>query len=91
VVDYSDTTTALVGVAILRKYPNSIVLFLEVDMTTDLDKDTYINYCFILRGKYRDFLKIKEFILDSNESKLLFDKCSFSPLICKERIPTEEE
>jgi hypothetical protein len=58
----------------------------------DLDKETFINFSFIIRGKYGDFLKIKEYILENTDGKLLYDRCSFSPLICKERIlPPEEE
>jgi len=58
-------------------------------MNTDLDKETYLNYCFILRGKYGEFLKIKEFVNDNTGAKLLFDKVSFASLICKEKIPQE--
>lgn len=58
---------------------------------TDLDKETYVNYCFIVRGKYRSFLDAKQYILDKDDSHLLYDKCSFSPLVCKERILPEVE
>jgi len=60
-------------------------------MSDDLDKETYVNYCFIVRGKYGSFLEVKEYILENTDSKMLFDKCSFSPLICKERVPNLEE
>lgn len=61
-------------------------------MTDGLEGDTFVNYCFICRGKIRDFWEIKKFILDNEEdSQILFDKISLSNLICKERITHEEE
>jgi hypothetical protein len=56
-----------------------------------LDKETYVNYCFIVRGKYGSFLDAKQYILNKDDSHLLYDRCSFSPLVCKERISQEVE
>jgi len=55
----------------------------------DLNLATFLNSAFIIRGKYSDFLKIKQYILEKTESKLLFDKVSFANLIVKEKIPQE--
>jgi len=60
-------------------------------MIKDLDYQTFLNSAFILRGKYGDFLKIKEFILENTESKILFDKISLVNLIVKEKNPFAEE
>ena len=56
---------------------------------SDLDRETYVNYCFIVRGRYGSFLEVKQHILDMDDSSLLYDRCSFSPLVCKERITQE--